>query len=444
MTEATAGQERWAGQAGFLLAAVGAAVGLGNIWRFAYIVGDNGGGAFILAYLAALLVVGLPLLMAELLVGREARDDAASAFRRLRPGAGAAATGWLGVTASVVILSYYAVITGWVARYMAGYLAGGDILAGAAPQAEFARFVAGPVEPILWQAAVLVGTAGIVSLGVARGIEAASRLLMPVFALIVVALAIYGLSLPGAGVALAFLFTPDWTAMAEPRTWIVAIGQAFFSIGLGMGVLVTYGSYLPRSVSIVRAAGSIIVGDTLIALVAGIMIFSPLFTFGLNPAHGPALAFVVLPEVFSGIAFGGVLGAAFFLLLLLAALTSAVALMEVPVAVLMTRFGRSRREASMLAAIGVFVLGLPSALGYGPLGDALRLPAPVLDLVDHLASEVLLPISGMAIALFVGWRWQAAGTHLTSAPGRFAWLWVLRLLVPSAIAVLMLAGLLGG
>lgn len=433
-------REQWASGAGFLLATIGAAVGLGNIWRFSYVVGENGGGVFILVYLAAVLLIGMPLLLAELAVGRHAQADAATAFQRLSPRAEGRAVGWLGVVAGIAILSYYAVVAGWVARYMASYLAGGMDVAGGFRGTAFADFIAHPYEPVFWQAAILALTGWIVSVGIVRGIEAANRLLMPAFAVLVLALAAYGLTLPGAEAAARFLFLPDWDALWRPRTYMAAIGQALFSIGLGMGVLVTYGSYLPRGRSLARAAGVIVAGDTLIALVAGIMIFAPVFSFSLDPAQGPILAFVVLPEVFAQMPFGNALGFAFFLLLLLAALTSAVALLEVPVAVVMARFGVSRRRATALATGGIFVLGLPSALGHGPVAKLFGLGRPVLDLVDQAASEVLLPISAIAMALFVGWRWQGAGLATISCPSlRWAWTWSLRLVVPAMIVALMMA-----
>jgi len=436
---------QWSSSIGFVLAALGSAVGLGNIWRFSYVVGENGGGAFILVYLIAVIGLGLPLLIAELAIGQRARANSVDAFQRISSGRPWRWAGWLGVAASLAILSYYPVVAGWVTRYLWTYSIEGIDGSGPGFTAYFDAVIADPFQALLWLGAVLLVAASIVAAGVERGIELASRVLMPLFAILVVLLAGYGLSLPGASQALTFLFAPDWGALLEPKTYLVAIGQAFFSIGLAMGILVTYGSYLAKAERLPRAALVIAAGDTLIALVAGVMIFPAVFTYGLDPAHGPTLAFVVLPEVFAAMPAGRWIATAFFLLLFVAALTSVIALLEVPVSLMMARWGWPRSAAAIAAAAVGFAIGIPSALGYGILRDAFLRSAPPLDLIDHFASNVLLPLSGIAIALFVGWGWPAAdalqSSGLVGRRLRWMWIWLLRVVIPGIIALVMLRGL---
>lgn len=437
---------QWNSSLGFVLAALGSAIGLGNIWRFAYVVGENGGGAFIVIYLLAVIGLGLPLLIAELAIGQKTRVNAVAAFEQLSDARPWRWTGWLGVAASAAILAYYPVIAGWVAQYLWAYAVGGPgNLATSDFAARFEAIIASPLQAILWYGAVIAVAASIVAAGVERGIELASKVLMPLFVVLVVLLAGYGLSLPGASRALSFLFSSNWNALLEPKTYLAAIGQSFFSIGLAMAILVTYGSYLPKGETLPRAALTIAVGDTLIALVAGVMIFSAVFSYGLDPAHGPTLAFVVLPEVFAAMPAGRWIGLGFFVLLQVAALTSVIALLEVPVSLVMARLRWRRAFAAMVVAFVAFLLGVPSALGYGVLRELLLMPVPLLVVIDHLASNIVLPFSGIAIVLFAGWIWptedamQASG--LATKRARQLWIWLLRAVVPGAIALVMIKGL---
>jgi NSS family neurotransmitter:Na+ symporter len=437
---------QWGSSLGFLLAALGSAIGIGNIWRFSYVVGENGGGAFILVYLLAVTILGLPLLIAELAIGQRSRANPVTSFTRIAPTMPWRLAGWPGVIGSIAILAYYPVIAGWVARYLWAYASDDPRMAGAAGHAAyFESFIASPVQPLLWFALVIAIAAAIVAAGVERGIEFASRVLMPAFALLVLLLAGYGLTLPGAPRALAFLFTPDWSMLGEPGTYLAAIGQAFFSIGLAMGILVTYGGYLSPSERLPRAALVIAAGDTLIALLAGLVIFPAVFTHGIDPAQGPTLAFVVLPEVFATLPAGRWIAAAFFLLLLVAALTSVIALLEVPVSLAMAKWRLRRPHAVLLVTGGVLLLGSPVALGYGSLRVLLPGGRFLLDLADHLASNLVLPLSGIAIALFAGWAWpKADATRMSGLADRrlqIIWLWLLRLAIPAIIALVMVRGL---
>jgi len=434
---------RWSSSFGFFLATLGAAVGIGNIWRFSYVAGENGGGTFVLLYVIAVLLLGWPLLIAELALGRSARDNAVAAFARIAPQRPWRYGGWIGMLACIAILSYYPVVAGWVTNYLWRYLSGTGTVAGHAEQ--FNAAIADPAQALLWHALVVIATTAIVATGVQRGIERSCKLLMPVFLLLLVVLAGYGLSLDGAGRALTFLFTPDWAALSRPQTYLAAIGQAFFSIGLGMGVLITYGAYIPAQEQLPRAALWLVLGDTLIALLAGIMIFPAVFTYGVDPAHGVTLAFVVLPEVFAAMPGGSGIAVAFFLLLAIAALTSAVALLEVPVAWAMTRWSWTRERAAAVIGTITLVLGIPVTLGYGLLAPETSGTPSLLDRIDHVASNILLPLSGMAVALLVGWAWTAAqartATGLEGCGGWHLWRWTLRLLLPLSVALVMIRGL---
>lgn len=441
-------RERWGSGRGFLLAALGSAVGLGNIWRFSYIAGENGGGAFLLIYLLMVLLVGVPLLLGEFALGRSTQRESASALEALAPGSRWRRIGLLGVLVSPLVLAYYAVIAGWVLKYLSLYALGTSASFAASDfAAAFHRFIAHPLEPLAWQFTVMLLTMVIVAQGIERGIELASTLLMPLLALLLLALALHNATLPGFARAIAFLFQPDWRALLRPDVYLAALGQAFFSIGLAMGVMVTYGSYLARVRRLPGAVLTIALGDTLVALMAGLVIFPAVFSFGLDPAQGPALAFVVLPGVFSQMPGGMLVGVAFFALLGIAALTSSVSLLEVPVAFAMQRFGWTRRRASLLLGMLIFMLGIPASLGFGPWADlTLAGGRGILDAMDFVAVNLLLPLSGLLLALFVGWVWQrqealaAADLQPAGRLGR-GWHFSMRYIVPLLVAVVLVSSL---
>lgn len=436
---------QWQTQSGFILAALGAAIGLGNIWRFSYVVGDNGGAAFLLVYFATIAFVGLPLLLVELAVGRAAQREAASAFWQIGLADPWRRAGILGVLVSFVVLTYYGVIAGWALKFFIAFVTGfypRDV--GAASQ-YFQAFTTAPLEPVLWQACIMSVTVGIVLGGIEQGIERANKILMPVLAVIVVALAIHSLTLPGAGRGLIFLFTPNWEALSQPRVYLAALGQAFFSLGLAMGVLVTYGSYVPRHHYLPAAGAIIVFGDALFAIVAAVIIFPAVFSFGMSPDQGPALAFVTLPEIFARMIGGQIIGIAFFGLLVLAAITSSVALLEIPVAYAIERWGLTRARATLSIGVTAFVLGVPSSLGFGVLAGIRLSGLPILDAVDFLASNFLLPLSGLAIALFAGWHWRKAdalaaiGFHQEWLAR--CWRFSIRYIAPAVIVIVLLRSL---
>ena len=436
-------REQWGSRAGFLLATIGAAVGLGNVWRFAYVAGENGGAVFLAAYLVFVALIGLPLVIAELSVGRRAGGDTVTAFETLAPGSLWRYTGWIGLAGSLLILSYYAVIAGWALRYFVGALTGRLwIEAGAGYGAYFQGFIANGAEPVMWQALMLMATAAVVAGGVRAGIERVNRWLMPVLALIILSLAAFSLTLPGSARGVSFLLAPDWTALGRPSLYLNALGQAFFSIGVGMAVFVTYGSYLPRETRIPGSAAAIVAGDTLFALVAGLAIFPAVFAFGGDPAAGPRLAFIAFPQILLEMPAGRFIGIVFFFLLSAAALTSMISLLEVAAAYAVHRHGAARARAAALIGAAVLLIGIPSALSYGTLSGIEPGGRPLLDAVDHAVSNFVLPIGGLLIALLVGWRLDLtaaladadlAGTRLGAA-----WIWLLRLVVPATVAVILL------
>jgi neurotransmitter:Na+ symporter, NSS family len=436
----TATSVHWSGRAGFVLAALGSAIGIGNVWRFSYVAGDNGGAAFLLVYVACVALVGVPVLLAEMMLGSRGHGDVVRAYRATRARAWQGAGAFTALVA-FLILSYYSVIAGWVCKYFVDYLAGAQPGDAATAEASFNAFVSDPLRPLLWHGLFMALTVAVVAAGVQKGIERASRVLIPVLAVLIVLLAGYALSVPGAGRGLAFLFEPDWFALAAPPVYLAALGQAFFSLGIGMGVIITYAGYLRSNQRLAAAAVGIAAGDTAFAIVAGVAIFPIVFSTGMDPAYGPALAFVTLPQVFAAMPGGAWFGLAFFFLLAAAALTSAVSLLEVPVAIACNR-GWPRARSAALVGVAALLVGIPSALGSGVLGGVRLAGKSILGAVDFVAAELFLPLAGLAVVLFVGWalprREMMAASGLSARLGR-AWLFCVRYLVPAAVVLILSA-----
>lgn len=436
-------REQWTSWPGFILAGIGAAVGLGNVWRFSYVVGQNGGAAFLVVYLLCVLVIGIPLLIAELALGRRGQGDAVAAFAAVAPRSTWPLVGGLGVLAASLLLAYYAVIAGWVLKYLSSALFGSLWRAADEDYGEyFERFVSDPFEPISWQLATMAIAVVVVAAGVRSGIELANRVLMPMLAVIVVSLAAYSVSLPGAAAGIRFLLTLDWSGLASPEVYLAALGQVFFSIGIGMAIFITYGSYLAANQPIPAAAATIALGDTLVAVVAGFAIFPAVFAFGLDPAAGPQLVFVTLPQIFLEMPFGRLVGVLFFILLAAAALTSMISLLEVSVALAMRVLGLMRWTATVLLGLVMFIIGVPAAAGFGPLAGLQWYGRGVFDNMDFLVSNLMLPMSGLLTALFVGWRWSKpdalSEAGLERRLGRI-WLWLVRLAPALIFAILLRA-----
>jgi neurotransmitter:Na+ symporter, NSS family len=444
-----AAREQWGSRLGFILAAMGSAVGLGNVWRFSYMTGENGGAAFLIIYLACVFLLGVPIILAEFTIGRRAQSDAVGSFEKIAPKKPWYIAGFMGVLAAFMILSFYAVIAGWTMKYFFSYLTGAMPKEGIGDF--FGGFITSSAEPLIWQFVFMALTAGVVLVGVKKGIEKANLILMPFLGVLLIGLAIYSMSLGGTKEALTFLFKPDWSAFTNPEIYIGALGQAFFSLSLGMGALITYGSYLSKKEKLPSAALSVATLDTSFALVAGLVIFPAVFAFGVDPAEGVGLAFVVLPEIFAQMGAGTIVGLAFFFLLFAAALSSAISLLEVPVAYFMRKFEWSRKKATLILGGIVFLLGVPSSLSLGVWSSFTLLPGKgVLDSMDFISGSILLPLGGLVIALFLGWGWKKADALQASdmSEGLLTNLWIfsLRYLSPVAIVLIFLSkiGVFGG
>ncbi|WP_181347742.1 sodium-dependent transporter [Thalassobacillus sp. CUG 92003] len=440
-------REKWASKLGFMLAAMGSAVGLGNIWRFSYVAGESGGGAFLLLYLVFVLLIGIPLLLSEVSIGRKAQSDVVGAYKEIAPGTPWYLTGFFGVISSFLILSFYGVVAGWSIYYFWNYVNGQLFTSPAGGYgAAFEGFIGHAWHPIGWHAFFMILTILIVYNGVKKGIEAANKVFMPTLAVLLVALAIYSLTLEGAAEGLAFLFQPDWSALSKPSIYLAALGQAFFSLSLGMGAMLTYGSYLSKENKLPSATVGIGLMDTFFAIVSGIMIFPAVFAFGIQPSSGPPLAFITLPSIFEQMPLGGFVGIVFFFSLALASLSSSVSILEVPVAYFMRVFKWSRHFTSVITGMVMFVLGLAVSLGMGvwsgitPIGDN-----NILDSMDYIASNILLPLGGLSMALFVGWyltKDQALeASDMTRLPLGPVWLTIVKYVAPVMIILIFLNAL---
>jgi NSS family neurotransmitter:Na+ symporter len=432
---------QWNSTLGFVLAAAGSAIGLGNIWRFPYVTGTNGGAAFVVIYLACVLLICLPYLFAELALGRATSKNPVGAIRALRPGSTWIGVGGLGVLTGVFILSYYAVIAGWAFGYIFK-----SFLAPSLPHAEF---TASPLIAVPLFALFIVLTILVVVGGVEHGIERWAKILMPILLVLMLVVIVRGLTLDGAMRGVAFFLKPDFSKV-DAGVVLAALGQAFYSLSLGMGAMITYGSYLPKSANLRTAGGYVAIFDTLIALLAGFMIFPALFALGKDPASGPTLIFEVLPGIFSAMPLGGLAAVSFFILLSIAALTSTVSLLEVVVSFFVDERRWSRRRSVWVVGLIAFVLGLPSALSQGAvdaLGKMTFLGNPsFLYIMDFIWGNLSLAIGAMLVSVFVGHVWGVAkaGAELRegsdmSERGLRLWGFFLRWICPLFIFLVLLS-----
>lgn len=449
-SDATASRGNWASQFGFILAAAGSAVGLGNIWRFPYVTGKNGGGLFVLVYLLFTAVIGLPVLIAEVIVGRSTQSSPVAAFQRLTssrsPWVG---LGWLGVAAGFLILSFYSVVAGWTLHYVVLALLGA--FAGAEPATIatlFDELVQNPWATVGYHGLFMVITVSVVFGGVQSGIERWSRILMPTLFLMLVGLVVYSLFLPGLPAAARFVFAPHAESFRVGSV-LSALGQAFFSLSLGMGAMLTYGSYLPRETGIPKSGVWVAVLDTLIALLSSLVVFPITFSFGMEPQAGPGLIFQSIPIAFSKMTGGYPLSVVFFVLVVFAAITSSISLQEVVTSNFIDLFGWRRRKVSLVTGAIIFVFGIPSALSSSGTVFGAGLLTPLtgksfFDWVDHITANWMLPLGGLLIAVFAGFVVSGAtrseefrrGTTWTGLHG--IWLVTLRFLAPLAVFIVLL------
>lgn len=466
-----AGEQGWSSRTAFLLAAIGAAVGLGNIWRFPTLAGENGGGAFVLVYIGCVFLIGLPLVLSEVMIGRTGREDAAGSIARVAEKSGVSTKwrvfGGIEIIAAFLILSFYSVVAGWALYYV--FVMIGDVASSIGSGAPFGTAFAGETQEIItgrmgslfgnlgmmigMHTAFMAVTVLIVAKGVHDGIEKAASTLMPAFFVLLVAITIYGAFTGEFAQALAFLFTPDFSELT-PTAVNEALGQALFSLSLGSAALITYGAYVGDDVKLAPTAGMIAAADTGVALLSGLMIFPIVFAVGLDPAAGPVLVFQSLPVAFSQMPAGSLIGLAFFVLIFFAALTSSISLLEGPVAWVIDRFRQKRLVAALLVGGGAYVIGLFCAMGYNVLSDVRPLwfwdifaNNDILDSIDGITGKVMLPLAALGVSLFIGWkadrRLVEAETGL-SAGMLTLYRLVMAWLAPAAVFLILLFGLFPG
>ncbi len=462
MRDQVSSRGTWSGRLGFILAAAGSAVGLGNLWKFPYITYENGGGAFVLVYLVAIVMVGLPVMMAEILIGRRTQRNPVGAFRILsrgRRGAGAwPGVGILGVISGFVILSYYSVVAGWTLRYIA--LAASGRLEAMAVDPDvleefFKRFLASGPEQILYHTLFMGATIGIVIFGVQKGIERATKVLMPLLFLIMVILVGYSVTTPGFREAMIFLFRPNFGELTRGAV-LEALGHSFFTLSLGMGAMLTYGSYMRHDTSIQKSAVMITLLDTLIALMACVVMFSVIKSFDFEVSKSAVILFTTLPTVFIKLPGGDMVSALFYLLVAFAALTSTISLLEVVSSFAIDELGWSRKRASLTTGTAIWLFGVLSALslganhtlsGFNIIGRSST--TGVFGTLDYLASNWFLPVGGLFIALFTGWLLSPRETRETLEEGHGPmplfglWRFLIRFAAPLAIGAIIVSVILG-
>lgn len=392
----------FSGKLGFVLATAGSAVGLGNIWRFPYLAAKYGGGIFLLVYIILALTFGFALMCAEIAIGRKTGVSAIGAYKKLDK-----RFGFLGILASsvpVIILPYYSVIGGWIMKYLFEFVRGGMVQT--VTDNYFNNFIAEPIEPVGWFLLYLGITALVVLFGVEKGIEKVSKIMMPVLVVLTVFIAIYSLFMDGAIDGLIYYIKPNFKAFG-PETVLAAMGQLFYSMSLAMGIMITYGSYMKKDVSLEASVKQIELFDTGIAFFAGLMIIPAVFAFSggdqSSLGAGPGLMFITLPKVFDSMAGGAIIGTVFFVLVLFAALTSSISLMETVVSIFMDKFGWKRKSTCLFVFIICIALGLPSCLGYGVLKDILILDRSFLDFFDFISNSIIMPIVAFLTCILVGY-----------------------------------------
>ncbi len=387
----------WGGRVGFILAAAGGAVGLGNIWKFPYEVGQNGGAAFIILYLICILMVGFPLMCAEIFIGKMSQKNPVGAFRFFKnEKLPLPIIGYVGVFVGILILSYYSVITGWTFHYFIRSLSG---FSGSDSEIRniFNELYASPWINILFHTVVMTIVVAIISRGVQKGIETVSKILMPLLGIILLILTIYSLTTTGADKALEFLFSPDFSKI-NSTTLLKVMGTSFFTLSLGMGAMITYGSYLSKDISIAKSSIQIALIDTFVALMAGVMIFPIVFSYGCEPTAGPSLIFQTLPLLFSKMPGGQLVSIAFFALVIFAAVTSAISLLEVVVSFAVDEYGLGRKKATVIFGLIIWAVGILSAISSLKIGEK-----TFLDIFDGLTTHYLMPIGGLLTMLVFGW-----------------------------------------
>ncbi|MGZ8226880.1 MAG: sodium-dependent transporter [Methylococcaceae bacterium] len=431
----------WSSRTAFILAATGSAVGLGNIWKFPYITGENGGGAFVIVYLLCVALVGVPVMMAETLFGRRSRENPVNTMEILTKEAEADENwhylGWLGIIAGIAILSYYSVIAGWASAYVLKAFTGSFFNAdAAAAKSLFESLIASPLQLTFWHSAFMLATMLIVARGISKGFEQAIRFLIPSLFVLMILLVGYAMTTDAYFQGLRFLFNPDFSKLTG-KSVLTAMGQAFFTLGIGMGAVMVYGSYLPKNISIANATIIIATADTVVALLAGIAIFPVVFSYGLEPNAGPGLIFESLPIAFGNMPGGWLFGVLFFVMLVFAALSSSIALIEPAVAWLVENKNISREKACLWSGSVTWLLGFGTIFSFNIWSDVKIFDRSFYELLDYLTANLILPVGGFCIAVFAGWimKQQHSEQELNMSDARHyhTWKLLIRYVAPAAV-----------
>ncbi|MED1918257.1 sodium-dependent transporter [Bacillus thuringiensis] len=434
--------EQWTSRLGFILAAAGSAIGLGAIWKFPYMVGTSGGGAFFLLFIIFTLAIGLPLLLGEFTIGRSTQKEAISAYKTIAPGSLWHWIGRLGVITCFLLLSFYSVVGGWILSYLLRGFTGQ--LQGPAYDKVFGDIIGDPVSAVVAQLVFMLITAWVVARGVQSGIESANKYMMPGLFLLFLVLMVRSLTLDGAMEGVSFFLRPDFSKLTA-ESILYALGQSFFALSVGVSVMVTYSSYLAKNESLVRSAGSIVSLNLLVSLFAGLAIFPAVFSLGVEPTAGPGLLFIVLPSVFEQIAFGSIFLLIFLALFLFATLTSAFSMLEIIVASLAKGDETKRKHLAWVIGLLIFIVGVPSALSFGVWSEVTLFGKSIFDAMDFLVSNILMPLGALLIAIFVPLKMKREtlinelGAHTSLGKRMFIiWLLLIKYVAPIAILAVFL------
>lgn len=433
---------------GIIAAAAGSALGLGNIWRFPYIAGENGGAAFLLVYLLFVFIIGMPVMLSEFLIGRSAQRNPIGAYKRLAPNTKWPLVGYFGLIAAFLILAFYSTVAGWTLEYLYQAISQGFKGKNGEQLNElFVSFHTSGFRPLIWQAVFMFMTAFIVFNGIKNGIEKYTKILMPALLVLIIGLGIRSVTLTGASEGLSFLFKPDFSKL-NADSFLQALGQAFFSLSLGMGTMITYGSYISKKDRLPGITFSVTMSDFAISILAGIAIFPAVFAFGIAPESGPGLVFITLPMIFEQIPGGYFFSIIFFVLLSIAALTSTISLLEVAVAYFSEELNISRKKATIIAAISINILGALCTLSQGPLSSLQLMEHNLFDVFDFVSANVMLPLGGFLLVIFLGWKLKKQIivdeiTNNNSFKFRLlpVFMFIIRYIAPVAIGIVFLNGL---
>jgi neurotransmitter:Na+ symporter, NSS family len=440
---------QWSSRMGFMLAAAGSAVGLGNIWKFPYMAGQMGGSAFVLTYLICMFIIGLPILVAEWLIGRRGQKNPIHTMEDVAAAEGRSKSwrwvGIIGVLGSFLILSFYSVIGGWATDYI--FLAGNGTfkgLHGDGTSLVFQQFLGSVNHLLTWHTVFMLATGLIVAMGVGAGLERSCKVMMPGLGVLLIGLVIYAgvVSGPSFGKAFAFLFTPDWSAITG-KAVLAALGHAFFSLSLGMGIMMAYGSYLGKDVNLISTARTVVILDVIVAVLSGMAIFPLVFANGLQPAEGPGLIFVTLPIAFGNMSGGTIIGILFFIFLTFAALTSSISLLEPTVELLEEKTHLGRKSATLVSSVVIWALGIACLLSFNAWQDVTIFGKNIFDFLDYVTSKLMLPLTGLGTIIFAGWMMQqeTIRQELNLSPAIFAcWKFLCRIVIPVAVIAILIYG----